>query len=52
MIKMIITHKNLWVIISLLYQRRFEKQPITDRDVRFGYTGLYQRRFEKQPITA
>ena len=38
-------------VAQLLYQRRFEKQPITQ--FQHGkHTGLlYQRRFEKQPIT-
>ena len=34
-----------------LYQRRFEKQPITACVKSALSTGLYQRRFEKQPIT-
>ena len=51
MIKTIKTHKKLWVIVRLLYQRRFEKQPITiDLPMPHG-PQLYQRRFEKQPIT-
>ena len=37
--------------MNKLYQRRFEKQPITKLLVDMGYTRLYQRRFEKQPIT-
>ena len=51
MIKTIKTHKKLWVIVRLLYQRRFEKQPITALSCHICITQLYQRRFEKQPIT-
>ena len=51
MIKTIKTHKKLWVIVRLLYQRRFEKQPITLGLGCWPRLPLYQRRFEKQPIT-
>ena len=34
-----------------LYQRRFEKQPITPHWTHAISFALYQRRFEKQPIT-
>ena len=35
----------------VLYQRRFEKQPITLVRMHWVARQLYQRRFEKQPIT-